>query len=353
MTYIRNFLLLCMALTILSSCASIFKRSGIDDGFYGYYKVGAPYKIGDTWYYPKEQPDYDETGTASWYGPDFHGKSTANGDTYNQHEMTAAHRTLPMPSMVRVTNLSNNKSTIVVVNDRGPYSKGRIIDVSKQAAEELGFKNNGTAKVRVQFLPKQTKKLIASMEKSPKNQPILASLFSKENIGKKIPDDGEGLNATYSPAANDVKIATTETPKTVLPKQVNPKAAKELEEKIALEDLAPEKLKNDDITSKELPAPETLRVSHDEYVKTLPQAPKGPLHYVQAGTYSQMKNAERAKQSLRPFGDVAITPLARGNTVLYRVRVGPMPNLKLAELALDKVIKLGHADAILVSDASE
>ena len=118
----------------------------------GVYKVGNPYQIEGTWYYPREQPDYDETGVASWYGPSFYGRPTANGEIYNAGDITAAHRTLPMPVNVRVTNLDNGKSLVVRVNDRGPYAKGRIIDVSEQAAKLLGFYGQGTARVRVTFV---------------------------------------------------------------------------------------------------------------------------------------------------------------------------------------------------------
>ncbi len=96
----------------------------------GVYKVGNPYQIDNVWYYPREQPDYDETGIASWYGPTFYGKYTANGEIYDGNALTAAHRTLPMPVNVRVTNLDNGKSIVVRVNDRGPYARGRIIDLS-------------------------------------------------------------------------------------------------------------------------------------------------------------------------------------------------------------------------------
>src|SRR6202012_3588148 len=115
-----------------------------------------PYQIENTWYYPKEQPDYDETGVASWYGPSFYGHRTANGEIYNAGDLTAAHRTLPMPVNVRVTNLDNGKSLIVRVNDRGPYAKSRIIDVSEAAAKLLGFYNQGTARVRVTYIARST-----------------------------------------------------------------------------------------------------------------------------------------------------------------------------------------------------
>ena len=118
----------------------------------GVYKIGNPYQIDNVWYYPREQPDYDETGIASWYGPTFYGKHTANGEIYDGNALTAAHRTLPMPVNVRVTNLENGKSIIVRVNDRGPYARGRIIDLSRRAAELLDVVQTGTARVRVTYL---------------------------------------------------------------------------------------------------------------------------------------------------------------------------------------------------------
>src|SRR3569623_586753 len=118
----------------------------------GVYKVGNPYQIDNVWYYPHEQPDYDETGIASWYGPTFYGKSTANGETYDGSALTAAHRTLPMPVNVRVTNLDNGKSIVVRVNARGPYARGRIIALSRRAAELLDVVQSGTARVRVTYL---------------------------------------------------------------------------------------------------------------------------------------------------------------------------------------------------------
>jgi len=113
-------------------------------------KVGNPYKIGGTWYTPKHEPYYEEVGIASWYGKQFHGKLTANQETFNMNALTAAHRTLAMPTFVKVTNLSNGRSVILRVNDRGPFAKSRIIDVSRRAAQMLGFEKQGTTRVRVQ-----------------------------------------------------------------------------------------------------------------------------------------------------------------------------------------------------------
>ena len=123
------------------------------------YKVGNPYKINGKWYYPAINYEYDEVGYASWYGPGFHGKKTANGEIFNQNLISAAHRTLPLPSIVKVTNLENGKVlSFVRVNDRGPFAKNRIIDLSKEAAKELGFVNRGVAKVRVEILEDESRK---------------------------------------------------------------------------------------------------------------------------------------------------------------------------------------------------
>ncbi|CBI76438.1 Rare lipoprotein A [Bartonella clarridgeiae 73] len=114
--------------------------------------IGKPYQIKGKQYYPKADPTYQRVGQASWYGSYFHGRLTANGEVYNMNLLTAAHPTLPLPSYARVTNLKNGSSIIVRVNDRGPYIKNRIIDLSKQAATMLGYLNQGTADVKVEYV---------------------------------------------------------------------------------------------------------------------------------------------------------------------------------------------------------
>lgn len=115
-------------------------------------KVGAPYQVMGRWYVPAEEPDYDEVGVGSWYGPQFHGKKTATGEVFDMHEMTAAHTTLPIPSLARVTNLENGRTIVVRINDRGPFVDNRIIDLSKKAAEVIGYQGAGKAKVRVEYI---------------------------------------------------------------------------------------------------------------------------------------------------------------------------------------------------------
>ena len=118
----------------------------------GTYRVGKPYTVAGRVYVPEEDAAYREEGLASWYGNDFHGRLTANGEVFDMASLTAAHPTLPMPSYARVTNLSNGKSLIVRVNDRGPYHGNRLIDVSNKAAELLEFKGHGVARVRVEYV---------------------------------------------------------------------------------------------------------------------------------------------------------------------------------------------------------
>jgi len=118
----------------------------------GTYRVGKPYVVGGRTYVPEENPNYRAEGLASWYGDDFHGRLTANGEVFDMGSLTAAHTTLPMPSYARVTNLGNGKSLIVRINDRGPYHGDRVIDVSHKAAELLDFKNHGVARVRVEYV---------------------------------------------------------------------------------------------------------------------------------------------------------------------------------------------------------
>ncbi len=118
----------------------------------GTYRVGKPYTVGGRVYEPQENPNYSAEGLASWYGEDFHGRRTANGEVYDMASISAAHPTLPIPSYARVTNLSNRRSIIVRVNDRGPYHANRVIDVSVRTAKLLGFYDNGVTRVRVDYV---------------------------------------------------------------------------------------------------------------------------------------------------------------------------------------------------------
>jgi rare lipoprotein A len=149
----------------------------------GVYRVGKPYVIAGRTYYPEEDINYRAEGFASWYGDDFHGRYTANGEVFDMHSISAAHPTLPMPSYVRVTNLKNHKSIVVRVNDRGPYANNRIIDLSVRTAKLLGFYGHGLAKVRVEYVGRapiagsDDRKLEATLRDgdAPKQAPVMVA----------------------------------------------------------------------------------------------------------------------------------------------------------------------------------
>lgn len=148
----------------------------------GRYQVGKPYKIRGQWYYPQEDPDYEAVGLASWYGDAFHGRLTANGEIYDMTHLTAAHPTMPLPSYARVTNVANGASVIVRVNDRGPFHRGRVIDLSRRAAELLDYTQSGVAEVEVDYIGR-----------APLHGRDEAFLIASYRPGDADPDPSDGL----------------------------------------------------------------------------------------------------------------------------------------------------------------
>lgn len=157
-------------------------------------QLGRPYKIRGKWYTPKEDFSYDKVGKASWYGPNFHGRLTANGEVYDQYGISAAHPTFPLPSYARVTNKTNGRSVIVRVNDRGPYHSGRIIDLSAKAASLLDYKKVGVARVQVEYLKqaplhgRDQKMLAASFRTRPGPPKAQIQLAGLGKVGTGQPD---------------------------------------------------------------------------------------------------------------------------------------------------------------------
>lgn len=135
-----------------SASPRVWNGSGRTPARYGTYKLGKPYKVAGRTYVPRHDPSYDRTGIASWYGDDFHGRLTSNGEIFDMNHLSGAHPTLPLPSLVRVTNLENGRSIVLRINDRGPFKHNRIIDLSRAAAKRLGFYRKGTARVRVTYV---------------------------------------------------------------------------------------------------------------------------------------------------------------------------------------------------------
>lgn len=166
----------------------------------GTYRVGKPYTVGGRVYVPEENLSYREEGMASWYGDDFHGRLTANGEVFDMASLTAAHTTLPMPCYARVTNLSNGKSLIVRVNDRGPYVGNRLIDVSNRAAELLDFKGHGVARVRVEYVGRaplegsDDRQLVATLRTGePAPSPSAVRVASARPFIPELPASGRAI----------------------------------------------------------------------------------------------------------------------------------------------------------------
>ena len=270
------------------------------------YKVGNPYQIDGIWYYPREQPDYDETGIASWYGPTFYGKYTANGELYDGNALTAAHRTLPMPVNVRVTNLDNGKSIVVRVNDRGPYARGRIIDLSRHAAELLDVVQSGTARVRVTYLSRAD--LQGGKPPPPETPPEIASALPAAPTTKvDMAQLGVVPGAGVAPPRRQYSM---------------PKAA--------------------------LSAPMQMASAEPTGQITRVPVPAATHLYVQVGAFSKQENARTLLSKLG--GDLRISTLQRNGQTLYRVRTGPLNSVEDADAALSRITGAGSNDAQIVVD---
>ena len=278
------------------------------------YKVGDAYQIGGTWFYPKADYTYRETGIASWYGPGFHGRVTANGEVFDQNALTGAHRTLPMPSMVRVTNLDNGRSIKVRINDRGPFKNGRIIDLSRRAADLLGFRRIGTAKVRVEVIADESRALaIAGLseeaaELAPDAAPIVPVAV------KDLPGAGDAAawaTQTATPAASQTAWA--------VPRR-----------------------------SETLDRPPLLVPAPDGIVTTVPV--RTSRIFVQAGSFTRIANAHKLRARLAGVGKARIAQAVVNHQRYFRVRFGPMGSVEDADRLLALLLDNGHADARVVVD---
>ncbi len=346
---------LVLALTVLAAaCAST--NSGIRPaGNAGNYRIGQPYEVNGVRYVPREQPGYDETGIASWYGPGFHGKLTADGEIYDQNGISAAHATLPLPVSVRVTNLDNGRSLVVRVNDRGPFHDSRIIDLSAKAADLLGFRGAGTARVRVQYLgPAITEPEMAIADASAPtrpSRPTPSSVKPQQPPAPQptaptpppsatpapaadqpviamapIPNDDDGTQGTQpatatEPApdatASQASNPSSETPPATMAPIPNPPEAKHQVVEASLAPSIPNLLGRNNNQGSTLDRAEQIAAAaasllvSPAHAETVPTAPTtelrpssaGPArYYVQVGTFSQSTNAEALYNDVRSFG---------------------------------------------------
>ena len=280
------------------------------------YKVGQPYQVSGIWHYPSEDFGYKKTGIASWYGPGFHGKRTANGEKYDMNALTAAHKTLPMPSIVKVTNLANKKTIKVRINDRGPFIEGRIIDLSKKAAELLEIDKLGTARVRVELIPDDSMTL------------------------KTMALDSSG-------AFNKVKMPEIQTAPlaSIVTEEVKPLAEAYINNQEPMN--ITRKFDPSQITRQLKPLPETNNVPLQ--TTSIQQIMK-PGFYVQAGAFSEISNAKRLEAQISHLGSVFINVANIAGQTFHRVRLGPFVERSNAERLLDYIRNSGYSGARIFAE---
>ena len=260
----------------------------------GRYLVGDSYEVAGFRFTPKEQPNYDKTGVASWYGPQFHRRMTSNGEWFDMNELTAAHATLPLPSYAKVTNLENGRTVVVRINDRGPFVGTRIIDMSRRSAEVLGYKPKGTAKVRVQYIGpaplNDQGQQLAALNQELRNGTSVGQMTALLN--------GDAINRPTQLAAAEPDYDSDQ------------------------------------------PEP-TIASATNDY--------QSPQYFVQVGSFADPYNAERAREELADSGPVEVEQLIGVAGPLYRVRIGPIRNEDQAQVALRQAVDLGHPDARLIT----
>ncbi len=314
--------ILLLGATMFAGCAQVqvgthlIKKADQDKcAANGALKVGNPYLVDGIRYEPmKSSLGYSEKGIASWYGEDFHGKASANGECYNMYAFTAAHKTLPMPTIVRVTNLENNKSIVLKVNDRGPFVRGRIIDLSYAAAQSLDVVRYGTAPVLVEAIG------------GPHHY---AGGYSSSNVAQ--PDKLIGNDKPAEYLASTAPNAISEESLAPLAPQPQPSQRELAKERR----MVPPPAKN-------LPQPP----EYEDRVFTNTKPLKKAHVYVQTGAYSSLDNAAVQKDNLRKLYDTAaISKVESNGRELLRVRVGPFQSVADADAALTRIMEAGFKEA--------
>ncbi|MGU9962297.1 MAG: septal ring lytic transglycosylase RlpA family protein [Candidatus Puniceispirillales bacterium WSBS_2018_MAG_OTU23] len=263
------------------------------------YKVGNPYEVLDVWYYPERDLNYDETGIASWYGDQFAGKLTANGEIFDPELVSAAHKTLPMPSAVRVINLENGKSLVVRVNDRGPFVSGRIIDLSRAAAHLLGFKKQGIARVRVQILAEESLRL------------------EREAKEGRFPSLGENTRAVPENSAAAVPTVSLTS--------------------------------NGGTTKKEASSVSAIGlISSNRVTEVIELTPIDTNIFIQVGAFRELSNAEVLMAKVDDIANANISSFDNDGQLIHRVRIGPIDDVQGADKMLRDVIDNGFNSAKIV-----
>jgi rare lipoprotein A len=327
------------------------------------YKVGAAYQINGVWYYPKVDYNYDETGTASWYGEAFDQQPTANGEIFDLNQPTAAHKTLPLPSIVEVTNLQNGRAMRLRVNDRGPFVSDRVIDLSRRAAQLLGFERAGTANVRVRILKEESVQVAEAAKRGSTGAVAVASASAPVAVASVAPMPRSLPRAPEAspPPVIERNIATTPLPpvQPASPPVVPPPAAPP---PVAVATTAPPPANPAPPTRQwpsliasahaesynPSPAPVTNAL-RPEPERAVPMASSGRI-FVQAGAFSVPENAQRVRSRLASLGNAQVMSTTVKGAPLYRVRVGPVSTVEEADRLAARIVGTGLPDARVVTE---
>jgi rare lipoprotein A len=279
---------------LLLSLPSLAQRKDWD----GAVKIGRPYEVDGVRYVPSDDRSYAATGVASWYGDKFHGRPTSSGELYDMEDLTAAHRTLPMPSFIKVTNSDNGKSVVLRVNDRGPFHSNRIIDVSRRAAEELGFISKGMARVKVErVFPSETveqRRILAALPTPGTNDD------ARQSRDRQLPDK--------MPALPVAEIFTLPLPP---------------------------------------PSVEILALAQGN------DAPVLATFYVQVAAVGDETRAQVLAQDISRFGAAFAEAMPGSAGQLFRVRMGPYVSREVATNMVEQLREAGYGDAVVLLPSSD
>lgn len=338
------FLGVCLILSGCSDNGFLFRSIGSYDvpKNRGVYLIGEPYEINNVRYVPHEDYDYFDSGDAFWYTANKNNPLTANGELYDSTKMTAMHRTLPLPSIVRITNLNNQTSAVVRVNDRGPFDNNRIIDVSEATAKYLNFSKNGVTPVQIEVLAMESKAL--------KEELIGLKAKKGATIGEVAIDSNKILYPGMD-AADIQNLKLDSTPQSTIKANAAPKEP-------TAAGLTYYQLKKNKQLPQTTPKQTVVRAinspggtaSHSYQNNEIIYSGQNdtPKFYVQVGAFSKSESVQSIRQNLRSFPDLFIFDKMKGGQLLHYVRIGPYKTEAEAANVLDKVHASGYADSAVI-----
>ncbi|MBY0462489.1 MAG: septal ring lytic transglycosylase RlpA family protein [Alphaproteobacteria bacterium] len=336
---IKSFLCF-FALLILTGCGG--RVSGDRTNVTGVCKSCKPYFVRGSWHHPQNHYEYDEVGLASWYGPGFHGKPKPYGEIFNQDAMTAAHKTLPLPTIVRVTDIKTGKSVIVLIDDRGPFVyDGRIIDLSMGAAKALGTYQKGVVKVRVQSLVNESKALADYLAKHgnksgrDKKGRTWLEVYHQEIEGRYGRESFEKGPIVPTDSLSGKAPALSQKTKSASPPSMDDFLQ-------GLEKVNPGTTKA---------ATGTMAPAASPQAKSIVAVSSVPSYVSVGGDFVQKANAEKLMLQVQNNNPAqVIETIHPGGQKLYSVRLGPFMDEKKAQTALNQLAGMGQTDAIIVKN---